>query len=110
MNNLFDYATKELSQDAFLRWLLESYNDEDLKEPVRFLLKEFCDLKDDEQINNLETWAQWCSIDISVWIDTNYRKIVLFIEDKAFSGEHNQLKTYNLKIDRTQDREIYKIF
>lgn len=25
--NLFDYATKELSQDAFLRWLLENYSD-----------------------------------------------------------------------------------
>ena len=24
MKNLFDYATKELSQDAFLRWLFES--------------------------------------------------------------------------------------
>ena len=26
MKNLFDYATKELSQDAFLRWLFENYN------------------------------------------------------------------------------------
>lgn len=110
MENLFDYATKELSQDAFLRWLLESHDDEDLKEPVRFLLNQFCDLKDDEQINKLKTWAQRCSIDITVEIDTNYRKITLFIEDKAFSGEHNQLKTYNLKIDRTKDREIYKVF
>ena len=25
MKNLFDYATKELSQDAFLRWLFENY-------------------------------------------------------------------------------------
>ena len=26
-NNLFDYATKELSQDAFLRWFFENYDD-----------------------------------------------------------------------------------
>ena len=26
MKNLFDYATKELSQDAFLRWLFENYD------------------------------------------------------------------------------------
>ena len=28
MENLFDYATKELSQDAFLRWLFESWNED----------------------------------------------------------------------------------
>ena len=26
MKNLFDYATKELSQDAFLRWLFENHD------------------------------------------------------------------------------------
>ncbi len=25
IKNLFNYATKELSQDAFLRWLFENY-------------------------------------------------------------------------------------
>ena len=30
MKNLFSYATKELSQDAFLRWFLESYDDEEV--------------------------------------------------------------------------------
>lgn len=28
--NLFDFATKELSQDAFLRWLIESAEDPDV--------------------------------------------------------------------------------
>lgn len=31
MKNIFDFATRELSQDAFLRWLLENYDDADLK-------------------------------------------------------------------------------
>lgn len=26
MRYLFEFATKELSQDAFLRWLFENYN------------------------------------------------------------------------------------
>ena len=31
MNNIFNYATKELSQDAYLMWLISSYNDQDEK-------------------------------------------------------------------------------
>lgn len=31
MKNLFDFATKELSQDAFLRWLFENYECENEK-------------------------------------------------------------------------------
>ena len=27
--NLFDYATRELSQDAFLMWIIDSYNSND---------------------------------------------------------------------------------
>ncbi len=110
MKNLFDFATKELSQDAFLRWLFESYNDNDLQYSIRILLAEFCDLQDDEEIKSIKTWAQRAKIDISVWIDTNKRNISLFIEDKAFTGEHNQLLKYNNKIDKYKDREIYKVF
>ena len=29
MENLFNYATKELSQDAFLMWLMANYNCEE---------------------------------------------------------------------------------
>ncbi len=41
MKNLFDYATKELSQDAFLRWLFENYNceNESVKNACRKLYK-----------------------------------------------------------------------
>lgn len=31
MENLFNYATKELSQDAFLMWLTANYNCEEDK-------------------------------------------------------------------------------
>ena len=41
MKNLFDYATKELSQDAFLCWLFESWEDADLKEVAFGLLRKF---------------------------------------------------------------------
>ena len=64
MKNIFDYANKELSQDAFLRWLFESYSDNDLHPVVGALLRNFCNLEDDEQINKIETWSQWVKIDL----------------------------------------------
>lgn len=32
MNNIFDFATKELSQDAFLSWFIANCNDENIGE------------------------------------------------------------------------------
>lgn len=110
MKNLFDFATKELSQDAFLRWLFESWEDKDLTPVVSALLKEFCILSDNENIEKIETWGQWCKIDITVYIDTDKRKLALFIEDKSFSGEHDQLLKYNSAIKTIKNREIFKIF
>ena len=39
MKNLFDYAKKELSQDAFLSWLFASWDDLTCKGPVMSLFK-----------------------------------------------------------------------
>lgn len=110
MKNLFSFATKELSQDAFLRWLFESWEDEKLTPVVHALLKKFCGLSDDDNIRKIETWAQWRKIDITVYIDTDERNLALFIEDKSFSGEHDQLLKYNSSIKTIKDREIFKIF
>lgn len=110
MKNLFDYATKELSQDAFLRWLFESYDDKELGKTVRKLLTAFCELSDDEIVTELHTTAQWNKIDISVWVTTNKRKVALFIEDKTFSTEHNQLSRYNRHIDCITEYQVYKVF
>lgn len=110
MENLFNYATKELSQDAFLRWLFESWQDKDLTPVVSALLKKFCMLSDDEKITEIKTVAQWRKIDITVYVDTDKRKLALFIEDKSFSSEHDQLLKYNADIETIKDRDIFKIF
>ena len=49
MKNLFDYATKELSQDAFLRWLFENYNceNESIKNACRKLFDSFTNNSDE---------------------------------------------------------------
>lgn len=99
MKNLFDFATKELSQDAFLRWLFENFDCEDddsLKAASQYVLKQICKLTNDEKIEEVRTHSQWHKIDIFVFIKTNKRNIALFIEDKVFSAErNNQLEKYN---------------
>ena len=93
--NLFFFATKELTQDAFLRWLFENYDDPELEGAVCSLLRDMCEFEEDERIMSIDTTAQYYHIDISVWMQTNKRKIALFIEDKTYSSEHNQLTAYN---------------
>ncbi len=117
MKNIFDFATKELSQDAFLRWLLESYNckeDYNLCMASIKFIKTICEFRKDEKIEKLTTFAQWYRIDVSAIIETNERKIGLFIEDKVFSHEHNQLKKYNESIEKIKKHkkldECYRLY
>lgn len=112
MKNIFDYATRELSQDAFLRWLFENFEDNELKDAAGDLLNEFCAI-DIQDIKDVNTTAQWCNIDISVWITLkDNSKAALFIEDKTYSEEHNQLDNYDDHISRCENEyaRIYKIF
>ena len=112
MKNIFDYATRELSQDAFLRWLFENFEDNELKDAAGDLLQEFCAI-DIQDIKDVNTTAQWCNIDISVWITLkDNSKAALFIEDKTYSEEHNQLDNYDDHISRCENEyaRIYKIF
>ena len=112
MKNIFDYATKELSQDAFLRWLFENYNCEDdhsLKNASRNVIKKLCKLNDDEEIEYVITYSQWHKIDIFAFIKTNKRKVALFIEDKVFSAEHNQLLRYNEIINKSLNQNDYEL-
>lgn len=96
--NIFQIATKELSQDAFLTWMLkwaapeQRENDPGLHKCARqfviMLLKESSDFR----ITSLEAGRQWNNVD--VWAEIN-NEILLIIEDKKYATEHgNQLDTY----------------
>lgn len=99
--NIFEIAIKELSQDAFITWLLmwadDSYKDtdEDLhqcgKEFVSTLIKnQYPNFS--ESINKVEAGRQWKKID--VWAKVN-DKYLIIIEDKINSREHSkQLEKY----------------
>lgn len=98
MKNLFEFATKELSQDAFLRWLFENYDCEnkDVRKVAYKLLNSFTKLElQDGDICNLKTYSQFYKIDVVISFEYNDKVYIIAIEDKTFSREHNQLKAYN---------------
>lgn len=92
--NLFNYATSELSQDAFLCWLIAHGKSKYkslkplLYECAREFIRLFCD---NQTFNDLEIRRQYQKIDILVIIDGHY----YIIEDKIFSSEHGgQINVY----------------
>lgn len=99
--NLFEIATKELSQDAFITWLLKYADkschsiDADLHLCAvdfvyQLVQKKYPDFSDD--IIKVEAGRQWESID--VWAEIN-NKYLIIIEDKTNTGQHSdQLNRY----------------
>lgn len=108
--NIFNYATKELSQDAFLMYIIDCFNSENEieKKVSRKFIKFLVGLDEDEEILNIWLKAQWHKIDISVYFYTKNQIIALFIEDKTTSQEHNQLKSYTNSINKVIERDKNK--
>jgi hypothetical protein len=103
--NIFDIATRELHQDAFITWLLQwgdekavvNFNTDELllHECSKSLLKGFITTKFsdfNEEIRCVSAGRQWEGIDI--WAKVNDRYLII-IEDKTSSTFHNnQLARY----------------
>lgn len=104
-NNLFNWATGELSQDAFICWLMsyamkDSQKDDALKACAQeFLRLTVPQLKDkDISVNKIECQVavkndvKRGSIDILLTVNNIYK---IIIEDKTYTSEHdNQLQFY----------------
>jgi hypothetical protein len=98
---LFDYATSELSQDAFFAWLISRGDNQYIGEKVLHyisysFISELIKLKYGPKYNNAISAVivkqQWEHIDIKAEINN---KILLIIEDKTFTKQHGgQLKNY----------------
>lgn len=99
--NLFGIATKELSQDAFITWLLQYADNACEKEDPKLNQcgKEFIKAliqaqlpSFDEDIVCVKAGRQWENIDI--WAEVN-KKYFIIIEDKTHTRQHsNQLNRY----------------
>ena len=92
--NLFDYATKELSQDAFILWLLDSWNSDNEIERTtsRKFIQFISGVDETENIQSVWVKPQWYRMDVSCFITIGDREVAIFIEDKVTSSEHNQLQ------------------
>lgn len=102
MENIFDFATKELSQDAFLSWFIANCNELEIGEYSYDFINliggfdfEFGDIKKvtiKQQEHNMD-------IVVDLW-DVNNLHYVIVIEDKTSSSAHSgQLKRYAEIID-----------
>ena len=119
MKNLFDFATKELSQDAFLRWLLENWNDPDVGDVSLSFIETLTGLslkREEIEAKDTRSRVQQAHMDICFDIYTKENKhYLVVIEDKTESGQHdNQLDGYNETIEnwRKGDKhtDIFKLY
>ncbi|MCR5186511.1 MAG: PD-(D/E)XK nuclease family protein [Clostridia bacterium] len=106
-NNLFKYATKELSQDAFICWCINFINYQGAtKEIGKKMLRIFLpkEIESDIDLDNakVEIRKQFLKIDILLIINKKY---FIIVEDKIDSYEHTvsntnekQLKVYKEKL------------
>lgn len=109
--NIFKYATKELSQDAFLCYLLEFSKEKYEKYEKEYNFANFF-LKNilkkfslDIEIKKLEIRKQFYFIDILLIINDEY---YIIVEDKTFTDERKgQIKSYKDKLKEIlQDKKI----
>lgn len=90
--NIFEFATSELSQDAFFAWLIKCAKPEYLSEDMELctLGQSFIKLltgDDSLIIKSVEVGRQWKNIDI--WVEVNDDTFIT-IEDKTETSEHDE--------------------
>ncbi len=105
-NNLFDFATSELSQDAFFCWSLNWLAvKEDTEDPYYKYGKAMLDLFLGEHKKDIykevKVKKQFNKIDVLVLFKDNQdNQYALIIEDKTNTSEHNeQIKKYKEKLN-----------
>ena len=116
--NIFDYATSELSQDAFLCWLIACAG---CHQPFQKLGKDFIrflynpasanemKVQQVELVENEECpypWTQYKKIDVYFQAIVDNKKVSFIIEDKTGTQMHsNQLKRYAEDIQKDEISE-----
>ena len=105
-NNLFTFATSELSQDAFICWCLNwiNYPNEELYPMAKDI---FSELLKEENLENekVEILRQYKKIDVLVILKKSKKAYI--IEDKTYTSEHSeQIKRYKETIKNDFKEEI----
>jgi hypothetical protein len=115
--NIFEIATKELTQDGFITWLLQWANQDNKKYDeklnacaasfVKFLINTHFD--ENLEITSVEAGRQRDNIDIWAKINDKY---LIIIEDKIFTSEHsNQLERYKkVAMDWYKEKDLKMVY
>jgi hypothetical protein len=108
---LFEYATKELSQDAFFCWLLawsqDEYEDNDLNIVANNIIKYITNKN--IKVKDIEIFRQYKDIDFYIRLND---EIIIVFEDKIKTTTHdNQLKRYREIIQQKYpDDETFYVY
>ena len=113
--NLFKYATSELSQDAFICWLMshamKGNEDKDgITLCARDFLKNFIpDSPGDEFLYVTKIQRQYNHIDVLITVNDKY---LVILEDKTFTSEHdNQLVVYyDFVVKENPTKRVYGVY
>ena len=108
-NNLFSFATSELSQDAFICWCLNwiNYPNEELYPMAKDIFSNLLEEKDLEN-EKIEILRQYKKIDVLVILKNSKKAYI--IEDKTYTSEHSeQIKRYRENIQNDFKEEINEI-
>lgn len=116
-NNLFYYATSELSQDAFICWLCsfalkDVEVDSVLKECAKELISIFVPYLKNQQFELLNIERQVDHIDVLITVKTADKSLKIIVEDKTHTNEHdNQLEKYKENIsEKYPNCEVYGVY
>ncbi len=97
--NIFKFATKELSQDAFIAWLVSwaspelNSEDQPLNETAKQFVRHLLGFDEQFEIFKIKVKPQWKRIDISIEVNDKY---FILVEDKTHSKESkDQLVCYS---------------
>lgn len=112
-NNIFSFATNELSQDAFICWCLNwinmsvrDDNESGRQFGARFLSRLLNGGYDVSGVNQIYIFRQLLNIDVLVLVPE--LQVALIIEDKTSSQEHgNQINRYKYLLSKTFESNQY---
>lgn len=111
-NNLFNFATSELSQDAFICWLMNFAHASHLKEePVitecaKKLLSRIIQTNEDYIVTRIT--RQYKNIDVLIEVNDKYN---IIIEDKTFTGQHgDQINNYTEILENENRKNIICVY
>lgn len=92
-HNIFHWATKELSQDAVLCWILDQYNENNAAGAIaKAIIRRI--IPSDEHPLSVKVFRQYKNIDILLTLDYGQYKRTIIIEDKVEADLNNDLERY----------------